>query len=35
MDLTMERFIDATQNDMEFIIAHMTKPVEAEEMVFN
>ena len=35
MDKTMERFIGAGQNDMEFIIAHMTKPVEAEEMVFD
>ena len=35
MDLTMERFINAGQNDFEFIIKHMTKPIEAEEMVFN
>lgn len=35
MDQTMERFITAGPNDIEFIIAHMTKPVEAEEMVFN
>ena len=35
MDLTMERFIKAGPNDFDFIIKHMTKPIEAEEMVFN
>ena len=35
MDLTMERFINAGQNDIDFIIAHMTNPIEAEEMVFD
>ena len=35
MEQTLERFINATGNDVDFIVAHMTKPVEAEEMVFN
>ena len=34
MEKTMNRFFDATQNDLQFIILHMKKPVEAEKIVF-
>ena len=34
MEKTMERFINAQQNDIDFIITHMKKPVDAEKQVF-
>ena len=34
MEKTMNRFIGASQNDIQFIILHMKKPVEAEKIVF-
>ena len=34
MEMTMRRFINAGEEDKEFIKKHMTKPVEAEKEVF-
>ena len=34
MEMTMRRFINAGEEDKDFIIKHMTKPVEAEKEVF-
>ena len=34
MEKTIDRFVRAGVDDKEFIKLHMTKPIEAEQMVF-